>query len=71
MPNIPNLVRAQLANTIEEIGQAMGLLRESATDFENGDTQGATICASDALEIIAELESKYSELASTLAKFSE
>lgn len=71
MQNIPNIVRSQLANTIEEIGQAMSLLRESATDLAEGNAQGAALSASDALEIIAQLESTYSEMAATLAKFSE
>lgn len=60
--------RAALANTIEEIGQAMGLLREAITDAtEEGNPQAAALCASDALEIIARLEATYSEITAQLA----
>jgi hypothetical protein len=34
--NTPNLIRRDLADTLEEIGQAMGLLREAADDESNG-----------------------------------
>ena len=69
--NTPNDIRRDLADTIEEIGQAMCLLREAADDFSNGNTGGATMCASDALEILSALECTFSALAARTALFSE
>lgn len=69
--NTPNQVRKDLADTIEEIGQAMGLLRESDDELQNGNHGGAFMCASDALEILSSLEATFSALAARLAIFSE
>jgi hypothetical protein len=69
--SIPNQVRKDLADTIEEIGQAMGLLREADDDLSNGNDLAAAMSASDALEIISGLETTYSSLAARLAVFSE
>lgn len=65
---IPKSVRDQLADSIEDIGNAMALLRESSVDADSGNLQGAKLCASDALEIISGLEADFSEMAATLAK---
>lgn len=69
--NIPTLVRSQLADTLEDIGSAMALLREAATDEVNNNPQGARIVASDALELLSNLETRFSEMAAQLAKYSE
>jgi hypothetical protein len=67
---IPSQIRADLCDSIEDIGSAMGLLRESITDADSGSLQSAQLCAADALEIIAALSSKFSELADSLATWS-
>jgi hypothetical protein len=64
-------VRRDLADTIEEIGQAMGLLRESIDDADRDHLVGSQMCASDALEILSGLETKFSQLAAKVASFSE
>lgn len=69
--SIPNQIRKDLADTIEEIGSAMGLLRESADDFSNGHILGSQMAASDALEILSGLESTFRALAARTAAFSE
>ena len=68
---IPNQIRKDLADTIEEIGQAMGLLREAADDAGNGNLPAAGLCASDALEILSGLESTFSALAARCATFAD
>ena len=68
---IPRQIRADLADTIEEIGQAMGLLRESIDDTERGNGNAGQMCGSDALEIIASLEAKFSAMAASLAAWTE
>lgn len=69
--SIPNQIRKDLADTLEEIGSAMGLLRESADDLANGNLPGSVMCASDALEILSGLETTFSSLAARTATFSE
>lgn len=68
---MPREVRDQLADTLEEIGSAMGLLREAADDVNRGNVSGGKMCASDALEIISGLESRFSVIAAYLANWSE
>jgi hypothetical protein len=65
--SIPAAVRQDLADSIEEIGQALGLLRESIADADHGNIPSAQLCASDALEIVSSLETRYSQLAAKLA----
>jgi hypothetical protein len=69
--NTPNQIRRDLADTLEEIGQAMGLLREAADEEVNRNLDGAKLCASDALDILSSLECTFSALAARTAKFSE
>lgn len=69
--SIPREVRDQLADTIEEIGSAMGLLREADDDVKRGNVTGGKMAASDALEIISTLESNFSVIAAYLARWSE
>ena len=64
---IPGEIRRELADTIEDIGQAMGLLREAIDDTEAGNESGGQMCGSDALEILSALESKFSDMAARLA----
>lgn len=75
MPTPPTLhpreIRQQLADTIEDIGQAMGLLREAANDLDDDNEGGAKLAASDALEIVASLETTFSDLAAKIALLSE
>lgn len=69
--SIPRECREELADTIEDIGQAMSLLREAVTDEEEENICGGKLSASDALEIISNLESRFSEIAAKLATWSE
>lgn len=69
--SIPAAVRQTLTETIEDIGNAMTLLRESATDADSGNDSGSRIVASDALEILSNLEGRFSEMAARLARYSE
>lgn len=64
-------VRLDLFETIEEITSATGLLRESCNDFDNDNLGGATMCANDALEIVARMETRMSEIAARLATWIE
>jgi hypothetical protein len=68
---VPREVRAALVETVEEIGQAMGLLREAAADADAGNVPGGKMSGSDALFILSELEGKFSEMCAKLAKWSE
>lgn len=70
-PNLPKQVRNDLADTLEDIGQAMALLRESSEDLAIGNEAGAILCASDALEIISSLAATFDALTARLAIFSE
>jgi hypothetical protein len=67
---IPRQIRAELADTLEDIGSAMGLLREAITDADSGSIQSAQLCAADALELVSNLETKFSEIAATLGTWS-
>jgi hypothetical protein len=67
----PAAVRVTLTETIEDIGHAMTLLREADTDETSGNHNGSRIVASDALEILSHLETKFSEMAARLARYSE
>lgn len=68
---VPAFIRAELADTIEDIGSAMCLLRESINDTNSGLLHSAKIAASDALELISELESKFAKMGQQLAIWSE
>lgn len=68
---IPREVRRDLAETIEDIGQAMGLIREAIDDTDRGNIGGGQMCGSDALEILASLEAKFSGMAAKMAAWSE
>lgn len=68
---IPNVIRRDLADTIEEIGQAMVLLREASDEQSNGNMGGAKMCADDALEILSGLESTFSALAARTAIYAD
>ena len=64
--------RLELFETIEEISSATGLLRESYNDLDdNNNLLSATMTANDALEIIASLETKFSQIAASLASWIE
>lgn len=65
----PNQIRKDLADTIEEIGQAMGLLREASDSIANGNAEGGKMAADDALDILSDLEATFSALAARTAKF--
>lgn len=68
---LPSEVRSELADTIEEIGNAMCLLRESVGDVESGNIASGIIAASDALEIISSLETRFSQMAAKLSIFTD
>jgi hypothetical protein len=67
----PAKLRLRLANMVEPIGDAMGLLRESTNDLADGNVIGSKIVASDALLILSELQVTLCDLAADLAAFSE
>jgi hypothetical protein len=67
----PREVRRELAETIEDIGSAMCLLREAVDDTESGNLGGGQMCGSDALEILSNLETRFSQMAAKLAMWSE
>ena len=69
--HIPINVRAQLLERIEDIGQVAGLLREAIDDCERGNEEAGKLCASDALEILAQMEAQFSGMTALLAAFSE
>ena len=63
---IPRQIRTELLDTIEDIGQAAALLRESINDADAGNLGGSQMCASDALEILSTLESRFSEMSAAI-----
>ena len=63
--------RLDLFDVIEEITQATGLLRESYMDFDQNSEVGAVMCANDALEIVARIESELSLIGVRLAGWIE
>ena len=67
----PREVRRELTETIEDIGSAMCLLREAVDDTERGNLGGGKMCGSDALEILSNLETRFSQMAAKLAIWSE
>lgn len=67
----PREVRCELAETIEDIGSAMSLLREATNDTESGNLIGGKLCGSDALEILSSLETRFSQMAAKLATWTE
>jgi hypothetical protein len=69
--HIPKNVRHMLLEQIEDLGQVAGLLRESIDDCERGNEEAGRMCASDALEILAQLEGRFSSMTASLAAFSE
>lgn len=64
-------IRSALINTVEDIGQSLGLLREATNDAEAGNLRGARMVANDAAEILSNLEAKFSELAARAAKWAD
>ena len=69
--NIPSAIRSKLADSIEDIGNALCLLREAEEELQDDNDQGAILCASDALELISGLAENYADLAAKLAIWSE
>lgn len=67
----PREVRIELTDSIEDIGNAMCLLREAIGDTERGNLASGKMCGSDALEILAQLETRFSQMAAKLAIWSE
>ena len=63
--------RLDLFDVIEEISQATGLLRESYIEFDGNCEVGAVMCANDALEIVARIESELSLIGVRLAGWIE
>ena len=63
---IPRKIRAELLDTIEDIGQAAALLREAISDAESGNIPGGQMCASDALEILSTMETRFSEMSAAV-----
>lgn len=64
--NIPRQIRSELLDTIEDIGQAAALLRESIQDADSGNLPRAKMCGSDALEILSTLETRFSEMSAAI-----
>jgi len=68
---VPKAIRSELADTIEDIGSALGLLREATNDAELGNMHMAKNAADDALDLISELEGKFSKIGQQLAIWME
>jgi hypothetical protein len=64
--SIPSKIRTELLDTVEDIGQAAALLRESINDADAGNLGGSQMCASDALEILSALETRFSEMSAAI-----
>lgn len=62
--NVPAEVRQSLVLAVEDIGSALGLLREASTEPTE---QLAKIVADDAVEILGHLEAQFSALTAKLA----
>lgn len=65
-----NDVRWEIPCVIEEIGAIAGFLREAINDVnDHGNVRGAAMVTSDCLEAFANLETRLSEMAATVAKW--
>jgi hypothetical protein len=64
-----NEVRWEIPCVIEEIGAIAGFLREAINDTDKGNLRGAAMVTSDCLEAFANLETRLSEMAATVAKW--
>ncbi len=64
-------VRTDLANTLEDVGATMTLLREAADFAAGGNLCMARSAGADALDLICSLEVKHSDLAARLAMWCE
>jgi hypothetical protein len=62
-------VRWEIPCVIEEIGTIASLLREAISDVDNGNVRGAAMVTSDCMEAFASLETRLSEMAATVAKW--
>jgi hypothetical protein len=65
----PREIRGELSDTIEDIGSAMGLLREAINDTTAGAIQSGKMCGNDALEIISLIEIRFSNIVAKLARW--
>jgi len=65
----PREIRFELFETIEDIGSAIGLLREAINDTTAGAIQSGKMCGNDALEIISFLEIRFSNIVAKLARW--
>ena len=65
-------VRCDLADAIEDIGNALGLLRNACSDVDDcNNVKGAQMSANVAAELLAGLEMKFSQMAATVDKWAE
>jgi hypothetical protein len=66
-----NDVRWEIPCVIEEVGAIAAFLREAIADTDSGNIRGAAMVTNDCLECFANLESRLSEMAVTVAKWTE
>lgn len=63
-------VRCEMADFMEDYGQALGLLREAIADCDDNDNlKGAQVAASDAAHLLGEMEEKLSQMAAAVARW--
>lgn len=65
--HIIHRTRLELADTLEEIGSAVCLLREAAEAHNGGMEKAARLAAEDVVEILSTLELRYSQLSAQLS----
>jgi hypothetical protein len=72
MPSTPiATARLGILDLLEELGSAATLLREAQNDLDHGNPSTARLCADDVVGILAIIESRASEIAANLAKWSD
>jgi hypothetical protein len=64
-------IRGELADSVEEIGAALGLLRSAISDVEAGDERGGRMCGDDAMFVLSDLEGRFSAMSARLARWSQ
>ena len=69
--DVPRDVRFDLMESLEDVGSAMGLLREAIDAADVGDARGGRMCGSDALNLLTSLEERFSGMVERLAEWSD
>lgn len=69
--DVPREVRWDLMESLEDIGSAIGLLREAIYDVDEGNVRGGKTVGSDALNLLTSLEERFSGMVERLAEWSD